>query len=232
MKAAVHPRINAFLSSSEIPHDWNYPWWKHIIVIHGSWKIPIGWFGQCQAYGLAKSLQRGRSLCLCGPVSLEALWGPVALGNVANQGSTLAMQPPTLSLRTVIAKWRLMIANYAASGSGVLGEWVCRFIWIGVDKNVNSSCSAYHWNAQFVCVFVGGVMNDWECQLWLVPHQTFLSEETVVWSAPCQRLQTLRTLTPSSFPSPLLSKNHGSDGMSFQQMCGTVQTRKQSGRIC
>lgn len=74
--------------------------------------------------------------------------GPVALGNVANQGSTLAMRPPPLSLRTVIAKRRLMIANYAASGSGVLGKRVCRFIWIGVDKDVRSSSSAYHCYAQ------------------------------------------------------------------------------------
>lgn len=54
--------------------------------------------------------------------------GPVALGNVANHGCTLAMLPPPLppifplSLRTVKAKRRLMVANCAARGSGVLGS--------------------------------------------------------------------------------------------------------------
>lgn len=41
-----------------------------------------------------------------------------------------------------------MMANCAASGSGVLGKRVCRFIWIGVDKDVRSSSSAYHCHAQ------------------------------------------------------------------------------------
>lgn len=96
--------------------------------------------------------------------------GPVALGNVANHGCTLAIlhPPPSffpLSLRTVKAKRRLMVANCAARGSGVLGKHVCRFIWIGVDKDVRSSSSAYHYPAQgvmrlcfcvldSVCVFV------------------------------------------------------------------------------
>lgn len=77
--------------------------------------------------------------------------GPVALGNVANQGSTLAMRPPSLSLlslRTVIAKRSLMIANCAVSGSGLLEERVCRFIWIGVDKDVRASSSAYRCHAE------------------------------------------------------------------------------------
>ena len=69
---SVHPQRNTFLSSIEIPHDWNCPRWKHIIAIHGSWTAPIGRFGPCQASGLAESLQGGRGLCLHGPVSLEA----------------------------------------------------------------------------------------------------------------------------------------------------------------
>lgn len=69
----------------------------------------------------------------------------MALGNVANQDSTLAVPPhPPLSLRTATAKRRFMIANCAASGSGVLGKDVCGFIWSGVDKDMRSSSSAYH----------------------------------------------------------------------------------------
>lgn len=69
-----------------------------------------------------------------------------------------------------------MMANCAASGSGVLGKRVCRFIWIGVDKDVRSSSSAYHCHAQgwepsvtrlcfCVCVCVcssGTMMRDWQ----------------------------------------------------------------------
>ncbi|CAB1438974.1 unnamed protein product [Pleuronectes platessa] len=52
--------------------------------------------------------------------------GPLALGNVANQGCTLALVPPhpPLSPRTVIAKRRLMVANCAARGSDtMMRDW-------------------------------------------------------------------------------------------------------------
>lgn len=58
-----------------------------------------------------------------------------------------------------------------------------------------------------------------------MPHQTFLSEKTAVWSAPCQLPQALRTPTPLLHP---LSKDHGSDGTSFQRMCGSAQMGKQT----
>lgn len=89
---SVHPQRNTFLSSIEIPHDWNCPRWKHIIAIHGSWTAPIGRFGPCQASGLAREPP--------GRPGLMSPWaskprGPVAQGNVANQGSTLAVLPPS-----------------------------------------------------------------------------------------------------------------------------------------
>lgn len=71
--------------------------------------------------------------------------GLLAQGNVANQKKDA---PPPLSLRTVTAKRRLMVANCAASGPGLLGKRVCSFICFGVDKDVCSSSSAYHYPAR------------------------------------------------------------------------------------
>lgn len=38
--------------------------------------------------------------------------------------------------------------------------------------------------------------------------------------------------SPSSRLSSSLSKDHGSDGMNFQRMCGTVQKGKQTKKMC
>lgn len=61
-----------------------------------------------------------------------------------------------------------------------------------------------------------------------MPHQTFLSEEATAWSAPCQLPRALRTPALLLLLLPPLSKDHGSDGTSFQRMWGTVQPGKQT----
>lgn len=71
-----------------------------------------------------------------------------------------------------------MVANCAVSGSGVLGMRVCRFIWIGVDKDVRSSSSAYHYPARggswvwrvYVSVLVWVSVQRWHNDEGLADH--------------------------------------------------------------